>query len=208
MGKANKIMAYLRVSTIDQDTEKNEADILKFAHTKGFGRVEFISEKVSGKISWKKRKIKEIIDKLGKGDKLIVPELSRLGRSALEIFEILAVAKEKGISVFDVKNEIELNDSIHTQILAFAFGIAAQIERDLISKRTKEGLAARKAKGIQLGRPKGPGRSRLDVHREEIIALLKTGSTQRYISKKYGVTPPTLYNWLHRHDLNEINPVY
>lgn len=208
MGKARKVIAYLRVSTIDQDTEKNQSDILKFANNRAFGTVNFVEEKVSGKVSWKKRKIKDVIDNLKSGDKLIVPELSRLGRSALEIFEILAVTKEKGIAVYDVKNEIELNDSIHSQILAFAFGIAAQIERDLISKRTIEALAARKAKGVRLGRPKGPGKSKLDPYREEIVAFLKTGSTQKYIAKKYGISQPTLHNWIIKNRLHNIVPQY
>jgi DNA invertase Pin-like site-specific DNA recombinase len=90
-----KTVAYLRVSTIDQDTEKNKHEILKLANDKDFGKVEFIEEKVSGKKSWKERKIKQIIDDLKEGDRLIVPELSRLGRSMLEIMEMLSIAKDR-----------------------------------------------------------------------------------------------------------------
>ena len=174
----SKTVAYLRVSTADQDNEKNKFDIHEFANGRKFGHVDFVEEKVSGRKSWKERKIKKVIDDLGEGDRLIVPELSRLGRSMLEIMEILAVAKEKGICIYDVKNGWELNGSIQSKVMAMMFSIAAEIERDLISKRTKEGLAAARAKGKQLGRPRGPGKSKLDKHREEIIALLKTGSTQ------------------------------
>jgi DNA invertase Pin-like site-specific DNA recombinase len=80
--------------------------------------------------------------------------------------------------------------------MAMAFSIASEIERDLISKRTKEALKARKAQGMKLGRPKGAGKSKLDAYREEIIALLKNGATKAYISKKYKTTPPNLHNWL------------
>ena len=132
----NNTYAYLRVSTIDQDTEKNKADILKFANDKDFGKVHFVEEKVSGIKSWKERKIKNIIDELGDGDKLIVPELSRLGRSMLEIMEIMAVAKEKGIAIYDLKNGWSLNGSIESKVMAMVFSIASEIERDLISKRT------------------------------------------------------------------------
>ena len=97
-----KTMSYLRVSTDEQDTEKNKADVLKFANDKDFGKVQFVEEKVSGIKSWKERKIKKIIDEMKEGDRLIVPELSRLGRSMLEIMEILAIAKEKGIEIYDV----------------------------------------------------------------------------------------------------------
>jgi DNA invertase Pin-like site-specific DNA recombinase len=201
-------IAYLRVSTVDQDTEKNKADILKFANSKRFGHVDFVEEKVSGAKPWKQRKIKEVIDELGEGDRLIVPELSRLGRSMLEIMEIMAVAKEKGIAVYDVKNGWELNSSIQSKVMAMVFSIAAEIERDLIRKRTVEGLKAARAQGKLLGRPKGPGKSKLDKYREEIIALLKTGSKQVYIAKRYGTTQPNLYNWLRKRGLAGIRPEY
>ena len=150
-----KTVSYLRVSTEDQDTEKNKADVLKFSNDMDFGKVHFVEEKVSGTKSWKERKIKKIIDDLTAGDRLIVPELSRLGRSMLEIMEILALAKEKGIAIYDVKNGWELNGSIQSKVMALVFSIAAEIERDLISKRTTEGLRVARAKGKLLGRPKG-----------------------------------------------------
>jgi DNA invertase Pin-like site-specific DNA recombinase len=203
-----KTISYLRVSTEEQDTEKNKADVLKFANDRDFGKVLFVEEKVSGKKSWKERRIKGIIDELGEGDRLIVPELSRLGRSMLEIMEILALAKEKGIAIYDVKNGWELNGSIQSKVMAMVFSIAAEIERDLISKRTTEGLRAARAKGTLLGRPKGPGKSKLDKYREEIVALIKTGSTQTYLAKKYSTTQPNLYNWLRKNGLREIKPEY
>ena len=203
-----KNIAYLRVSTADQDTEKNKHDIRKFTNDRDFGKVEFVEEKVSGSKNWKERKIKNIIDDLGEGDRLIVPELSRLGRSMLEIMEILSVAKQKGIAIYDVKNNWELNGSIQSKILAMVFSIASEIERDLISKRTTEGLRAARAKGRQLGRPKGPGKSKLDIYKEEIIALRKTGSSQTYLAKKYKTTQPNLYNWLRKNKLEDIKAVY
>lgn len=196
-----RTVGYLRVSTIDQDTEKNKADILSLANDKHFGHVEWVQEKVSGKKNWKERKIKQIIDELGEGDRLIVPELSRLGRSMLEIMEMLSISKEKGIYIYAIKGGWQLNGSIQSKVMAMAFSIAAEIERDLISKRTKEALKARKAQGVKLGRPKGPGKSKLDKHREEIIALLKSGSTKAYIAKKYGTSQPNLYNWLKKNKI-------
>ena len=96
-----KTVAYLRVSTADQNTEKNKKEILLFTNDREFGNVDFFEETVSGKKSWKEREIKKIIDELDEGDRLIVPELSRLGRSMLEIMEILAIAREKGIHIYD-----------------------------------------------------------------------------------------------------------
>jgi DNA invertase Pin-like site-specific DNA recombinase len=189
-------VAYLRVSTQDQDTEKNKADILKFANDRKFGNVRFVEEKASGTILWKDRKIKQIIQKLGEGDRLIVPEISRLGRSMLEIMEMLAVAKEKGIAVYAVKGPWELNGSIQSKVMAMVFSMVAEIEHDLISARTKEGLRAARAKGKLLGRPRGPGKSKLDKFKLEIEALLQNGSTKTFISKRYHSTVPNLYNWM------------
>jgi DNA invertase Pin-like site-specific DNA recombinase len=156
--KKIETVAYLRVSTADQNTEKNKKEILLFTNDREFGNVDFFEETVSGKKSWKEREIKKIIDELDEGDRLIVPELSRLGRSMLEIMEILAIAREKGIHIYDIKGNWELNGSIQSKVMAMVFSIAAEIERDLISSRTKEALRARKAAGITLGRPKGPGK--------------------------------------------------
>jgi len=196
-----RTMAYLRVSSNDQDTEKNKTDIRAFANKKDFGKVEFIEEKVSGKKPWKERKIKEIIDTLGKGDHLIISELSRLGRSTLEVLEILKEAKGKDISVYSVKEGFELNSTIQSKIMSTMLALFAELEREFISQRTKEGLKAARAKGKQLGRPKGPGKSKLDKYKEEIEALLKTGSRQTYIAKKFGCTPATLSNWIKKNDI-------
>jgi DNA invertase Pin-like site-specific DNA recombinase len=204
--KGKKTVGYLRVSTVDQDLEKNKHEILELANSKDFGKVEWVEEKVSGRKSWRKRKIKDVIDNLGNGDRIIVPELSRLGRSMLEIMEMLSVSRQKGISIYAVKGAWELNGSIQSKVMAMAFSIAAEIERDLISKRTKEALRARRAKGVRLGRPKGPGKSKLDEYHEEIVALLKNGSTKSYVAKKYGTTLPNLYNWLKKNEI-EINPI-
>ena len=200
--KPAKTIAYPRVSTSDQDLDKNKADILRLAHDKDFGKVVFVEEKVSGKKSWKERKLKSIIDELGKGDRLIIPELSRLGRSMLEIMEILSIAKEKGIFLFAVKGNWSLNGSIESKIVGMVFAMAAEIERDLISQRTKEGLRARKAAGVILGRPKGPGKSKLDKFREEIIALLQNGSTKTFIANRYGTTIANLSHWLKKKNIS------
>ena len=194
-------MGYIRVSTSQQDTEKNKAEILTMANEKKFGHVRFVEEKVSGKKPWRERKIAEIIDDLGENDRLIVPELSRLGRSMLEIMEILSIAKQKGIFIYAVKGGWELNGTIQSKVMAMAFSIAAEIERDLISARTKEALRARKAAGVKLGRPKGPGRSKLDGHRDEILALLNNGSPKTWVARKYGTTRTNLYNWLQKNSL-------
>jgi DNA invertase Pin-like site-specific DNA recombinase len=196
-----RTLAYLRVSTVHQDTEKNKSDILTFANEKKFGHVEFVEEKVSGKKHWTKRKIKNIIDELKEDDRLIVPELSRLGRSMLEIMEILSVAKEKGINIYAIKGSWELNGTIQSKLIAMCFSMAAEIERDLISSRTKEALKAKKAAGVILGRPKGPGKSKLDPYKDEIVALLNNGSTKTFVAEKFKSSLPNLYNFLKKNNI-------
>jgi DNA invertase Pin-like site-specific DNA recombinase len=196
-----KTTAYLRVSTIDQDIEKNKADILKLANSLELGHVRFVEEKVSGKVSWRKRKIADILDAAQSGDNIIVSELSRLGRSMLECMEILSIAAQKGVSVYAVKGNWRLDSSIQSKIIAMAFAMASEIERDLISKRTKEALVARKASGMKLGRPKGIGKSKLDQYRPEIEALLSNGSTQTFIAKRYGTTEANLHHFLKQRGL-------
>ncbi len=129
--------AYLRVSKLDQDLEKNKIDILKLANDQHLGHVHFVEEKVSSKISWRKRQIAAILEKTQSGDTIIVSELSRLGRSMLECIEILSIATEKGLHIYAVKGNWRLDGSIQSKIIAMAFAIAAEIERDLISQRTQ-----------------------------------------------------------------------
>jgi DNA invertase Pin-like site-specific DNA recombinase len=204
-----QIIGYLRVSTIDQDTEKNKAAVLAFANAKGFiGKVEFVEEKISGLKSWKKRKLNDLVQSMQAGDILIVPELSRLGRSLVEVLEVLNALKDKQVKVYSVKENFQLNgDDMQSKVMRTMLGLFAEIERDLISARTKEGLAAAKASGKRLGRPKGPGKSKLDGFRPEIEALLKNGSRKNFVAKRYGVTPATLSNWLKKHGLDSIQPV-
>ena len=192
----SRTIGYLRVSTADQDLEKNKADILKLANEKLLGNVEWVEEKVSGVKDWRKRKLGETLDTLEKGDAIIVSELSRLGRSTLQILEIMKLAKENGIAVHAVKGAWTLNGSMESKIVLTMLAMIAEIERDLISERTKEGLRARKAAGVVLGRPKGPGKSRLDEYQEEIVALLKNGATKAFIARRYKTSLPNLFNWL------------
>ena len=114
----------------------------------------------------------------------------------LECMEILSISTQKGINVYSVKGNWQLDQSIQSKILAMAFAMAAEIERDLISQRTKEALRVKKAMGIKLGRPKGPGKSKLDPFKPEIEALLANGSTQRFIAQRYHTTEGNLHNWM------------
>lgn len=199
--KHTKTIGYLRVSTNDQDLGKNKADILLLANEKHLGQVLFIEETASGKISWRKRQIANVINELNSGDVLIVSELSRLGRSMLECMEILSISIQRGITIYAVKGNWQLDHSIQSKIVAMAFSMAAEIERDLISQRTREALRVKKEAGMSLGRPRGPGKSKLDPFRPEIEALLANGSTKAFIAERFKTTPANLINWMKKHEI-------
>ena len=199
-----KTVGYLRVSSDTQDIEKNKAEILVFANNKKLGQVIWVEEIVSGKVSWRKRKIGGVISDLQAGDHLVVSELSRLGRSMLECMEILSVASQRQINIYAIKGNWQLDRSIQSKIIAMAFSMAAEIERELISQRTREALAVKKRQGVKLGRPKGVGKSKLDQYRVEIEALLANGSTQRFIAHRYRTTETNLSRWLKRNELKRV----
>ena len=199
-----KTVGYLRVSSDTQDIEKNKAEILVFANNKKLGQVIWVEEIVSGKVSWRKRKIGGVISDLQARDHLVVSELSRLGRSMLECMEILSVASQRQINIYAIKGNWQLDRSIQSKIIAMAFSMAAEIERELISQRTREALAVKKRQGVKLGRPKGVGKSKLDKYRVEIEALLANGSTQRFIAHRYRTTETNLSRWLKRNELKRV----
>lgn len=197
-----RTVSYLRVSTADQNTEKNKADVLKFTNEHHYGHVEFVEEIISGKKPWKERKLGELVDSLQEGDKLIVPELTRLGRSTLEVLDVLAVTKNKGVAVYSVKEGLELNgDSMQSKVMATMLALFAELEREFISLRTKEALRAKVAAGMKLGRPRGPGKSKLDKDRDKIIDDLKRGVPKTRIAKSYDTSPENLHNWLKKNEI-------
>lgn len=190
--------SYLRVSTIDQDTEKNKLEILQFANSKKLGNVEFTEEKITGKIHFRERALGKLLESMVKGDVLIVPELSRLARSVTQILEVISLCKQKEITLYSLKEAFNSGDSgITSVITSTVFALVAQIERDLISQRTKEALHAKKAMGIKLGRPKGKkGKSKLDAYRDTIIELNNLKVPKTRIAKQFNTTVPNLYNYL------------
>lgn len=189
--------SYLRVSTIDQNTEKNKLEVLKFANDRKFGSVEFVEEQISGKSNFKNRQLGTLLEKMEKGDVLIVPELSRIARSITQIFEVIDITKQKGIELYSIKENFTNTDkSITSTVTTTVFALVAQIERDLISLRTIEALQAKKADGQKLGRPKGKGKSKLDEHTEEILKLVDLQVPKTIIARQYNTSVANLHRFL------------
>ena len=148
------IYGYIRVSTDKQTTENQRFEILKFADEKKLIN-RWIEETVSSTRKLSDRKLGALIERMHEDDILIVSELSRLGRSLLEVMSILHTLMEKEVKVFTTKERMKLGNNISSKVLAFAFSLSAEIERSMISSRTKEALARKKSEGKRLGRPKG-----------------------------------------------------
>lgn len=167
------IYAYIRVSTDKQSIDNQRYEILKFADQKKIKIDSWVEETISGMKSVKDRVLGELLKNLIKDDTIIISELSRLGRNLMEVMSILHDCMDKDVKVFTLKEGYELGKNINSKILAFAFSLSAEIERNLISQRTKEALARKKSEGITLGRPKGSQNKQVKLSgKEEIIKEL------------------------------------
>ncbi len=192
-------IGFIRVSKLDQDTDKNKVDMLQFANRMQLGNIQFVEEKVSGTKDYKKRKLGGLLDSMKSGDVLIVPELSRIARSTIQILEVIQITQDKGIKLYSLKeNFCNMDNSIASTVTKTIFALVAQIERELISLRTREALHARKVAGIKLGRPQGKGKSKLDEHTEDIMRLLALKVPKTLIAKQYKTSVGNLYNFINK----------
>jgi DNA invertase Pin-like site-specific DNA recombinase len=181
------IYGYIRVSSDKQTVENQRFEINKFCERKNLKINGWIEETISGTKAYNKRQLGALLKRIQKDDLIICAELSRLGRNLFMIMEILNICMTKEAKVWTIKDNYRLGDDIQSKVLAFAFGLSAGIERNLISQRTKEALARKKAEGVVLGRPKGrknsPDKYKLSGKETLIRELLKAGVSQRKIAK-------------------------
>lgn len=154
------IIAYIRVSTELQSYEGQQYEIEQWCHRRNWEVHRWVQEKVSGAKEINRRTLGRLLKRMNRGDVLVCTELSRLGRNMMMVMGILNTCSQKGIKIYSIKDNFELSDSLNAKIIAFAFSLAAEIERNLISQRTREALAAKKQAGIKLGRPFGKSRER------------------------------------------------
>jgi DNA invertase Pin-like site-specific DNA recombinase len=183
------IYGYIRVSTDKQTVENQRFEINQFCQKQEFVVGKWIEESISGTKSIDDRKLGKLLRKMKKDDVLICSELSRLGRNLLMIMGILNECLNRDIQVWTIKDNYRLGSDINSKVLAFAFGLSAEIERNLISQRTKEALARKKAEGVILGRPKGSKskRKKLSGKEAEIKALLDKNISKSAIARILGV---------------------
>jgi putative DNA-invertase from lambdoid prophage Rac len=197
------IYGYIRVSTDKQNAENQKFEITQYLKRNNFSeKVNWIEETVSGTKNHKKRILGKYLQKeFGSNDTLVVSELSRLGRSLFDVMTILNDLMSKKVKVISIKEKFELKDDINSQVLAFAFSLSAQIERQLISQRTKEALARVKSEGKILGRPSGRTsiNKKLSENHNEIVGLLKKQVSKSAIARIYEVNRGTLKKYIDEH---------
>ncbi len=190
--------AYIRVSTQEQSYEGQRYQIEKWSERRQIVIHAWVQETVSGTCSLEKRTIGKLLRRMKAGDTLICCELSRLGRNMMMVMAILNTCSQKSIRLYSIKDSFELSDSLNAKIIAFAFSLAAEIERNLISQRTREALAAKKQAGYKLGRPAGASKQwkRYESQAQTIQKRIEGGETVIQIAKELGIHRNTLYRYL------------
>lgn len=187
------VVAYLRVSTGRQHLANQRDEIRRFAESKNFTINTWVMEVVSGSKQESARKLGSLLRRMKRGDTLIVTEISRLSRTLTEVMSIMGKCLSREINLYTTKEGYSFENSINSKVLCFAFGLVAEIERQLISLRTKEALAVRKSEGMQLGRQEGTYTKRqvLLENKSEIIKMLKNDISVNEICKRYSVSRDT-----------------
>lgn len=200
---AHTTYAYLRVSTDRQDLDNQRHGILEYAKQKELEPLKFAEDTVSGTKDWSEREIGRLLKEAKPGDIILTAEFSRLGRSALQVMLVLEEAAKRQIAIHIVKNQLIMDGSLNARMMALAFGMAAEIERDFISKRTTEALSRRKAEGKPIGRKKGSTNEnkKLDQHADQIKEWLAKGIGKTSIAKMLDCVPLTLYTWMYANSL-------
>lgn len=199
-----KTLGYLRVSSFKQDVQNQKLEILTFANREKMTVEDFISIEISSRRTMKERRIEELLERLESGDTLVVSELSRLGRSLGEIIQIVDSLVKKQIRFIAVKQGMVINgkNDIQTKVMVTMFGLFAEIERDLLSERTKMGLANAKSKGKILGRPVGRlGKHKLDGKENEIGELLSYRVSKSAIARKFRVSRTCLVDFVQKRQI-------
>ena len=189
---------YVRVSTDRQTVDNQRFEIERFCLKNNFKIEQWIEETISGTKLPEKRLLGPLLATVKKDDLIVCSELSRLGRSLFMIMSILNHLMLNGVRVWTIKDNYRLGDNIQSKVLAFAFGLSAEIERDLISQRTKEALARKRSEGVILGRPNGRKSShvKLSGHEEEIQILLEKHTSKSAIGRIFGVNRMTVDSFM------------
>lgn len=198
---------YVRVSSDLQNCANQRFELETFANKNNIKVDEYVEETISSRKPLTQRKLGKLLDKINSGDIIITTEISRLGRNMLEVMGILQQCLEKQYTIITVKENYKLGNDLNSKIMLFCFSLVAEIERQLISQRTKESLKRLKSEGKHLGRPYGYTYRKLKKKHNKIVELLEKGISKAEIARLMGCTWQTLHRYIKEHILQELKAV-
>jgi DNA invertase Pin-like site-specific DNA recombinase len=204
-GGQGLVIGYIRVSSEQQDVRNQRHEILEYVNHQKLHVDRFIEVEMTSRRNLKDRRITELVDGLSARDILIVSKLSRLGRSVVEVISLINELMKRGIRTIAIKQNLNLkgNHDMQSKVLVTIFSLLAELERDLVSERTRRALAAKRAQGVVLGRPAGSiGKSKLDTKISEIVDLLRDKASYSFMARRFKVSRPTIMNFIKSRNLS------
>lgn len=203
------IYGYIRVSTEKQTLENQRFEIEQFCKSQNLKVDKWIEETISGTKSPEKRRLGKLLNEIKEDDIIIATEISRFGRTLFMVMQILNHCLERGSRVWTIRDHYRLGDDIQSKVLAFAFGLSAEIERNFISQRTKEALARKKEEGVILGRREGSKNAhlKLDGKEDRIVSMMRRGVSQMAMARKLDISRSALLKYIAQRGLKQFVPL-
>ena len=192
------VIAYLRVTIDKQHLERQKDEITRYASANGLEISKWITDIVDGKRKESEPTLFRVLDRMKKGDKVIITDIALFGRTLSEVMTLLSKCMTLGVHVYSINDRYLLDDSLNTEVVSTTCNLVSEIEHHLMSVRTKEALNHKKEKeGLQLGRPKGTDakQSLLDANKDEVMNMLERGDTVVMICKHFNVSRNTYYQF-------------
>ena len=192
------VIAYLRVTIDKQHLERQKDEITRYASANGLEISKWNTDIVDGKRKESEPTLFRVLDRMKKGDKVIITDIARFGRTLSEVMTLLSKCMTLGVHVYSINDRYLLDDSLNTEVVSTTCNLVSEIEHHLMSVRTKEALNHKKEKeGLQLGRPKGTDakQSLLDANKDEVMNMLERGDTVVMICKHFNVSRNTYYQF-------------
>lgn len=195
---------YLRVSTDHQDEATQKTGVIEYMKAHGNPPMVFHTDRLSGASPWRSRKLAGLLEKCDEGDTIVTAEVSRIGRSTVDVLEFLQAAVKKRVGVIVTKSGLVVDQSLQSKITTTVLALAAEIEREFLRARTLEGMARAKALGVRMGRPPGAtSAGKLEPHRAEVMRLINAAVPHTAIARIFGVSRGTVARFIEKQEITQ-----